>query len=103
VTPPADPVGSRLRALAQQLTPDDGPAATLLAAGLTRIADLAPEQRAPAATALLAQTARWYQQGQLSPPAYVDSINALTSAGGQLGPATSTKGHGHGHGEDQGN
>jgi serine/threonine-protein kinase len=86
VARPADPVASELRNLARRLTPADGPAAPSLAAGLDRVANLPSSQRPPAATALLAAAASWYQGRRLSPTAYAQSITALTDAGGQPSP-----------------
>ena len=114
VTQPPDPVASELRNLAGRLTPADGAAASSLAAGLNRVASLPSSQRPQAATAVLAAAAGWYEQGQLSPTAYAESITALTDAGGQPAPprtsppptspapASPNPGKGHHHGKDGG-
>jgi hypothetical protein len=103
VTQPPDPVASELRNLATRLTPADGPAASPLADGLNRIADLPSRQRPQAASALLAEAGRWYRDGQLSPASYARSVTALIDAGAEPSPPPATpvpsprssKGHKH--------
>jgi hypothetical protein len=89
--PAADPVGTQLVALANQLSPNDGAQAGQLQAGLRHVAALpaGSQARSDAATRLLAQASGWYQRGQLSFTAFEQALSVLPPAGAAL-PAPST-------------
>jgi hypothetical protein len=77
----ADPGAAALRQLAGALSAGDGTAAPELAAGLDRVADLAPGARPASATTLLAQAADWYRSQELSAPAYEEAASTLMGVG----------------------
>src|SRR5579859_3173696 len=99
LTPPADPIGTPLRALAAGLTAADGRQAGALRAGLDLIARLpaASQQRADAATVLLAQVTMWHDQGRLRTTTYNQAVDLLQQAGGTLPDTTSTTSKGGDH------
>jgi hypothetical protein len=97
---PLDPVATALQAIANQLTRSESAAAGSLASGLSTVAAMSDSAaRAAAASSLLNQAVRWYQDGQLTAGEYAAAAAVLHLAGAPAAPPPTVK---HGSGKSGG-